>query len=112
MKKAVKAAKGTAQVVWLGLATLAGVALLVKLGPMLLGGRDAPETASVEAEPLAEPGGEPVPVVDQGSWMVVADERDPMDDSPLVLVALVSHDADDVSLTVGCSDNDTDIMVG
>lgn len=111
MKKAVKAAKTTAQVVWLGLATLVGVALLFRLAPIFLGGRDSPETATAEAEPLGEPGGSPAPVVDQGSWMVVADERDPMDGSPYILVALASHDADDVSLTVGCSDNDTDVMV-
>ena len=110
MKKAVKAAKGTAQVVWLGLASLIGVALLFKLGPMLFGGRDAPEAVTVEAEPLAAPSGSPLPVVDQGSWMVVANERDPMDDSPRILVALESHDAE-ATLMVACTDNDTDVFI-
>lgn len=110
MKKAVKAAKGTAQVVWLGLATLVGVAALFKLAPMLMGGLDAPETATVvETDPMAEPG-EPVTVVDQGSWLVV-EGSDPMDDSPIVLVSLDSHDTDDVRLTVGCQDNATAVLI-
>ena len=109
MKKAVKAAKGTAQVVWLGIATLVGVALLFRLAPMFLG-RDAPEAVTVtEAEPLAEPG-EPVTVVDQGSWLLV-EGSDPMDDSPIVLVSLDSHDTDDVRLTVGCQDNATAVLI-
>ena len=109
MKKAVKAAKGTAQVVWLGLATLVGVALLIKMGPMLIGERDAPETAvAAESDPMEF--GETVPVVDQGSWMV-SEERDPMDDSREVTAILQSHDADDVALVAGCTDNRTSVMV-
>jgi len=105
MRKAVKAAKGTAQVVWLGLATLVGVALLFKLAPMLLGARDAPQAATIaEAEPLAEP----VPVVDQGSWMVT-EERDAMDDSREVTAMLVG--SGDAFLIAGCKQGLTSVMV-
>jgi hypothetical protein len=109
MKKAVRTAKGTAQIIWLGVASLAGVGLLVWLGSMLLPGDDA-GTGEVVAsgEPdLTESAEAPASVVDNGSWIIL-DDRDPIDDGREVIVML---EGDDARLMVGCTDADTRVFI-
>ena len=110
MKKAVRAAKGTTQIIWLGVASIVGIAVLAWLGSMFLGQNDgtamATEVAvSGEMDPAEiDP---PVPVVNRGSWIVFED-RDPMDDSAIVIANLVE---DAATLMTGCKDGQTNVFV-
>ena len=112
MKKAVRAAKGTTQIIWLGVASLAGVALLVWLGSMFLPGDEAGVAAEVVVSGEPEPGAAesrepPVPMVDRGSWIMVEDQ-DPMNDSPQVVTGL---EEDGATLYVGCVDGRTNVLI-
>ena len=108
-RKAVRAAKGTTQVIWLAVASLAGVGLLVWLGSMFLPGDDATETDTAVPEAadvivfdetdMAEADEEATVVVDRGTWLMVED-RDPMDDSPHVIGVL---EEDGATLMAGCA---------
>ena len=110
MKKAVRTAKGTTQIIWLGVASVVGVAVLAWLGSMFLGRSDgtamATEVAvSGEMDPAEiDP---PVHVVNRGSWIVFED-RDPMDDSPIVIANLVE---DAATLMAGCKGGQTSVFV-
>lgn len=110
MKKAVRAAKGTTQIIWLGVASIVGIAVLAWLGSMFLGQNDGTAMATevvVSGESGPVETGPSVPVVNRGSWIVV-DDRDPMDDSPQVVVVL---DEDEARFMAGCRAGDTSVFI-
>lgn len=113
MKKAVRAAKGTTQIIWLGVASLVGVGLLAWVGSMLLPTADAEvaepeavETADVVVYEAAEIDEDTV-MVDRGTW-IVFENRDPMDDS-LSVFAFLQEDG--AALNVFCREGEIQILI-